>query len=54
MRFSLLLLNVGFLKIEYTESMEDYLYNKYFLKKIEGIIQEPELVAEYKKLNITS
>jgi len=44
----------GFLKIEYTESMEDYLYNKYFLKKIEGIIQEPELVAEYKKLNINS
>ena len=44
----------GFLKIEYTESMEDYLYNKYFLKKIEGIIQEPELVSEYKKLNINT
>ena len=44
----------GFLKIEYTESMEDYLYNKYFLKKIEGFIQEPELVAEYKKLNINN
>jgi hypothetical protein len=24
----------GFLKIEYNEWMEDYLYNKYFLKKI--------------------
>ena len=48
----------GFLKIEYNEWMEDYLYNKYFLKKIEGMIknmtQEKEFVAQYKKLNINT
>ena len=48
----------GFLKIEYNEWMEDYLYNKYFLKKIESMIknmtQETEFVAQYKKLNINT
>lgn len=48
----------GFLKIEYNELMEDYLYNKYFLKKIESMIknmtQETEFISQYKKLNINT
>ena len=32
----------GFLKIEYNEVMEDYLFNKYFLKKIEATLNKME------------
>jgi len=33
----------GFLKIEYNESMEDHLYNKYFAKKIENMKKEANM-----------
>jgi len=36
----------GFLKIEYNEVMEDYLYQKYFAKKIEAILEKKGLRLE--------
>jgi len=48
----------GFLKIEYNEVIEDYLYNKYFNKKIEAIFGnikiDPIIKSLIEKVNPTS
>jgi len=42
----------GFLKIEYNEVMEDYLFNKYFLKKIETNLEKIEKNIDKNLLNL--
>ena len=42
----------SFLKIEYNDVMEDYLYNKYFEKKVKKIIEKYEL--NFIKINVNS
>jgi hypothetical protein len=43
----------SFLKIEFSEKMEDYLYNKYLRKKVDGIEQKLlEIFSDYKNMKI--
>jgi hypothetical protein len=45
----------GFLKIEYTEKMEDYLYNKYFRVYVDKIEEKIlKKIDNYKKIKISS